>query len=64
MKKYKFSHLFIYHDYIVAVFIDGGWEVICSKYYFRADGIAADRTAAETAAKAIIEELVAEASEK
>jgi len=64
MKKHKFSHLFIYYDYIAVVFADSAWEIICSKYYFRADGMAADRAAAETAAKTMIEELVAEASEK
>jgi len=64
MKKYNLSHIFIYHDYIAVVFAENNWEVICSKYYFRVDGTAADRTTAEAAAKAIIEELVAEASEK
>ena len=64
MKKYNLSHIFIYHDYIAVVFAENNWEAICSKYYFRTDGTAADPTAAEAAAKAMIEAWVAEASEK
>jgi len=64
MKKYKLSHIFIYHNYLAVVFTDGAWEIMCSRYYVGTHGIAADRTAAETAAKAMIESWFFYKSEK
>jgi len=58
MKKYKLSHLFIYHDYVVSIFVGGAWELICSKYYFRAEQTAANSALAEAAAKSLIDEWV------
>ena len=56
MKKYKLSHIFIYHDYIVSIFVDGAWELICSKYYFRIVDTSANSALAEAAAKAAIDQ--------
>jgi hypothetical protein len=58
MKKYKFSHIFIYYDYLVVVFADGSWELICSRLYFRADGTATNPASAEAAAKSTIDQWV------
>jgi hypothetical protein len=59
----KLCHVLIYHNYLVAV-SGGDWEVMRSKYYFMADGNAADSTAAEVAAKATIDVWVDQVKKK
>ena len=64
MKKYKFSQLLIYHNYIVGIFTDGAWEIMCLRYYVRANGEASTPALAEVAAKSTVDGWVNYKSEK
>jgi ribulose 1,5-bisphosphate carboxylase large subunit-like protein len=55
MKKYNLSDIFIYHNYLVVVFTDGAWEIICPTYYCIATGEAPDQASAVAATKARID---------
>jgi hypothetical protein len=59
MKKNKLSHIFIYHNYLVVVFVCGAWELICLKYYFRVEQTAINSALAEAAAKETIDQWIA-----
>jgi hypothetical protein len=55
MKKYNITDIFIYHDYLVAAFTDGTWEVICPTYRCLAHGKTPDARSAVAAAKTKID---------
>jgi hypothetical protein len=54
MEFQKLCYVGIYHGYLIAV-SEGEWEVMCGRYYYMADGQAADRTEAISAAKGTID---------
>jgi len=64
MKKYKLSHFFIYRNYLAGVFMDGSWEIMCSKYHVSTNGQASTPALAAVSAKTKIDEWVDYKSEK